>query len=100
MANVQRFLSLHLDVIDGGEAGLEPVDDGGGGGVHHSDELLQVDNPVVVDVAKGEDSVYFLNKTTFTQCMSNFLTLSSTRHTFFKTIGCRPDNLCLKGSDQ
>jgi hypothetical protein len=58
---------MHLDVIDGGEAGLEPVDDGGGGGVHHSDELLQVDNSVVVDVAKGEDSVYFLNKTTFTK---------------------------------
>jgi hypothetical protein len=56
---------VYLDVIDGGEAGLEPVDDGGGGGVHHYDELLQIDDPVVVDVAKGEDSVYFLNKTTF-----------------------------------
>jgi hypothetical protein len=71
---------MHLDVIDGGEAGLEPVDDGGGGGVHHSDKLLQIDNSVVVDVAKGEDSVYFLNKTTFTQRKSNFITLSSNTH--------------------
>ncbi len=70
-------MSLHLDVIDGGEAGLEPVDDGGCGGVHHSDELLQVDNSVVVNVAKGEDSVYFLNKTTFTKRKSSFITLSS-----------------------
>jgi hypothetical protein len=66
-ANIQHLLSLHLDVIDGGEAVLETVDDGGGGGVHHSDELLQVDNPVVVDIAKGEDGVYLLNKTTFTK---------------------------------
>jgi hypothetical protein len=68
---------MHLDVIDGGEAGLETVDDGGGRGVHHSDELFQIDYPVVVDVAKGEDSVYFLNKTTFTKRESNFITLSS-----------------------
>ena len=54
-----------LNVVDGGEACLEPIDDGGGGGVHHPDELLQVDDPVVVDVAKREDGIHLLTKIVF-----------------------------------
>ena len=51
---------MHLDVIDGGEAGLEPIDEGGCRGVHHPDELLQIDDPVVVDITQRENGVHFL----------------------------------------
>jgi hypothetical protein len=52
---------LCLDVIDGRESGLEPVDYGGCGWVEHADKLLQVDNPVVVDIAQSENGVHFLS---------------------------------------
>jgi hypothetical protein len=50
-------VAAYHDVLDTREGGANPADHRGCGGAHHVDELVDVDLPVVVDVANSKQSL-------------------------------------------